>query len=57
MLLYIYMLYYMIYICYLYGVRVTSQLVVSSTGRVRRAALHTYIPIYEAMDSSTTHHS
>jgi len=31
--------------------------VVSSTGRVRRAALHTYIPIYEAMDSSTTHHS
>jgi len=32
-------------------------IVVSSTGRVRHAALHTYIPIYEAMDSSTTHHS
>jgi len=31
--------------------------VVSSTGHVRRAALHTYIPIYETMDSSTTHHS
>jgi len=28
-----------------------------AAGRVRRAALHTYIPIYEAMDSSTTHHS
>jgi len=28
-----------------------------AAGRVRRAALHTYIPIYEAMDSSTTYHS
>ena len=28
-----------------------------AAGRVRRAALHTYIPVYQAMDSSTTHHS
>jgi len=35
----------------------TTGTVVSSTGRVRRAALHTYIPIYDAMDSSTTYDS